>query len=79
MTSIKGVPQDDAEAVRWYQLAADQGLAEAQGNIGNMYAGGKGVLQDYVLAHMWANLAAAQSSGEERERYAAERDSLRNA
>ena len=25
-----GVPQDDREAVRWYRLAADQGLAEAQ-------------------------------------------------
>ena len=26
----EGVPQDDAEAVRWYRLAAEQGLAEAQ-------------------------------------------------
>ena len=25
-----GVPQDEREAVRWYRLAADQGLAEAQ-------------------------------------------------
>ena len=25
-----------------------------------MYAIGKGVVQDYVLAHMWLNLAAAQ-------------------
>ena len=25
-----GVPQDDAEAVRWYRLAADQGNADAQ-------------------------------------------------
>jgi TPR repeat protein len=26
----EGVPQDDTEAGRWYRLAADQGLAEAQ-------------------------------------------------
>ena len=25
----EGVPEDDAEAVRWLRLAADQGLAEA--------------------------------------------------
>ena len=31
-----GVPQDDAEAVRWYRLAADQGLAGAQRNLGSM-------------------------------------------
>ena len=26
----EGVPQDDAEAVQWYRLAAEQGLANAQ-------------------------------------------------
>jgi TPR repeat protein len=26
----QGVPEDDAEAVRWYRLAADRGLAGAQ-------------------------------------------------
>ena len=30
----EGVPQDYAEAVRWYRLAADQGLGEAQLNLG---------------------------------------------
>ena len=25
----QGVPQDDQEAVRWYRLAADQGVAAA--------------------------------------------------
>ena len=32
-----GVPQDDAEAVRWYRLAAEQGIAAAQYNLGSMY------------------------------------------
>ena len=30
----RGVPQDDAEAVRWYRLAAEQGEASAQYNLG---------------------------------------------
>ena len=55
-----GVPQDDAQAVKWYRLAADQGYAQAQYNLGVMYANGIGVPQDYVQAHMWLNLAAAQ-------------------
>ena len=28
-----GVPQDDAEAVRWYRLSAEQGDADAQYNL----------------------------------------------
>jgi len=31
----------------------------AQGNLGMMYANGRGVPQDYVQAHMWLNLASA--------------------
>ena len=38
----RGVPQDDAEAVRLYRLAADQGHASAQFNLGVMYANGNG-------------------------------------
>ena len=42
--------------------AAKQGLVEAQRNLGFMYFDGKGVAQDYVKAHKWANLAAAQNN-----------------
>jgi TPR repeat protein len=42
----EGVPQDDAEAVKWYRRAAEQGLADAQVSLGQMYADGKGVLKD---------------------------------
>ena len=28
------MPQDDAEAVKWFRLAADQGRADAQFNLG---------------------------------------------
>ena len=45
--------KDEAEAWRWYRLAAGQGHAEAQGALGAMYALGVGVLKDSVLAHMW--------------------------
>ena len=54
-----GVPQDNEAAVSWYRKAAEQGLAEAQYNLGVMYANGDGVAQDYAAAHMWFNLAAA--------------------
>ncbi len=30
------VPEDDAGAVRWFRLAADQGYADAQFNLGVM-------------------------------------------
>ena len=52
--------QDYQEAVRWYRLAAEQGFASAQSNLGVMYDHGQGVPKDYVLAHMWMNLAAAK-------------------
>ena len=49
----------DAEAVRWFRLAAEQGEASAQLILGLMYDTGRGVPQDYVTAHMWLNLATA--------------------
>jgi TPR repeat protein len=56
----RGVPLDDAEAMQWYRKAAEQGDKMAQANLGEMYAKGHGVPQDYVLAHKWLNLAAAE-------------------
>ena len=49
---FQGVPQDYSTAVKWYSLAAEQGDADAQTNLGVMYANGEGVLQDNVYAHM---------------------------
>ena len=68
-TGRPSVPQDAAEAVRWYRLAAEQGLASAQNNLGVMYGDGLGVPQDAAEAVRWYRLAAeqgdaaAQSSG----------------
>jgi len=49
----KGVQQNYSEAVKWFQLAAEQGLAKAQYNLGAMYGNGKGVRQDKKLAKDW--------------------------
>ena len=56
----EGVKQDYGEAVKWYRMAAEQGLALAQNNMGFMYANGRGVPKDFAAAHMWLTLAAAQ-------------------
>jgi len=46
--------------VRWYRKAADQGETYAQLSLGSRYSKGEGVPKDYVQAHMWYTLAAAQ-------------------
>ena len=50
-------PEDDSEAVKWLRKAAEQGFADAQSNLGFMYANGRGVLEDYVQAYAWYSLA----------------------
>ena len=55
-----GVPQDYAEAMKWFRLAADQGIAIARAELGFMYANGQGVPQDYAEAAKWLRLAADQ-------------------
>ena len=39
--TARAVPEDDAEAVRWFRLAAEQDNAAAQFNLGVMYASGE--------------------------------------
>jgi hypothetical protein len=56
----EGVPQDAGEAVRWFRLAAEQGHADAQLNLGLMHYNGDGVAQDPVAAARWFRLAADQ-------------------
>jgi TPR repeat protein len=55
----RGVPQDFAEAARWFERSADQGYTKAQHNLGAVYAVGKGVKRDYSKAYMWLSLCAA--------------------
>jgi hypothetical protein len=58
----RGVPQDYAEALKWYRLAADQGNANAQSNLGVMYVKGQGTTQNHVEALMWFRLAATKGT-----------------
>ena len=55
-----GVPKNAVQAVRWYRLAADQGVAEAQYNLGLRYDKGDGVPKSAVEAVRWFRLAADQ-------------------
>ncbi len=57
-----GVPQDYAQAVRYYRLAADQGSAKAQCNLGFCYANGQGVPQNREEAIRLYRLSAAQGN-----------------
>ncbi|MBL8511303.1 MAG: sel1 repeat family protein [Betaproteobacteria bacterium] len=52
----KGVSQNLHESVKWHRLAAEQCHASAQFMLAVKY---RFVEQNYVQAHMWANLAAA--------------------
>ena len=58
----KEVLRDDKKAVKWYRLAAEQGLAQAQHNLGVMCGRGQGVEQDYVEAHKWFNIAGVNGN-----------------
>ena len=59
----EGVPRDAAEAIRWFRMAAAQGFARAQYNLGFMYADGLGVPQDAAEAVRWFRLAAKTTGG----------------
>ena len=58
----EGIPENDAEAVKWYRKAAEQDNASAQNKLGAMYDKGTGVPEDDVQAYAWFNIAAAQGN-----------------
>jgi TPR repeat protein len=55
---------DYATAYRLFKPMAEQGHAEAQYNLGGMYAEGRGVPQDYGKAVKWFRKAAEQGHAE---------------
>ena len=62
-----GVAVNNKTAVKWLTLAAKQGYAKAQINLGVNYEFGKGVLTDTKRAYMWYNISAyngQKSAGE---------------
>jgi len=54
----RGVPQDDAQARKWYAKAAAQGLVKAQFSLGTLYFNGEGGSKDYQQALHWFREAA---------------------
>jgi len=56
----QGVPQDDTQAVRWFQRAADQGHVNAQATLGAYYWAGRGVPKDLGQAYFWSAVALHQ-------------------
>ncbi|MGH9549163.1 MAG: hypothetical protein ACRD3W_07310, partial [Terriglobales bacterium] len=54
---------DYAQAIKLFRLAAAQGNALAQYNLGVIYDKGEGMPQDYQEAMKWYRLAAAQGDG----------------
>ncbi len=56
----QGVPQDDVQAVQWFQRAAEQGSVVAQGALGAYYWRGRGVPADLSKAYFWSAIAMAQ-------------------
>jgi GAF domain/PilZ domain/Sel1 repeat len=61
------VPQDYAEAVRWFSMAAEQGHVVSQATLGAYYWAGRGVPQDPEKAYFWSVLA--QAGGDEASKY----------
>lgn len=54
-----GVASDEAEAFRWYSMAANQNYPMAMRNLGTMYATGHGVPYNLPQAQLWLGRAAS--------------------
>ncbi len=55
------VGKDNNEAAVWYLRAAKQGDDQSQMELAEMYEDGDGVIQDYIEAYKWLNLAATST------------------
>ena len=57
----KGVAEDNAQAVYWYNKSAEQGNANAQYALGWMYENGEGVVKDLAMAFRWYKRSAERN------------------
>ena len=73
-----GEPQAYVAAADLYGQAAAQGDTFAQARLGLLFDKGYGVPQNFVLAYKWLDLAAAHTSGRQREYYVRLRDAVRS-
>lgn len=58
----KYVDQDDREAAKWFHAASKKGYAKAKTSLGYLYAVGRGVRKDFVLAYVF--LSQSSRSGD---------------
>jgi TPR repeat protein len=59
-----GVPVDDKLAAYWSRKAAEHGQPEGQLLLGTLYFYGQGVMQSYVHAFAWCDLAQDNGSSD---------------
>ena len=64
LPTVWGQTSDDFESTR---ALADQGNADAQYNLGVMYANGEGVPENDVMAYVWFSVSATQGTESARE------------
>ena len=62
LISSNYVMADDVANFTKTHKAALSGDSKAQCSLGVMYANGKGVTRDYILAHMWWNISASKGN-----------------
>jgi hypothetical protein len=60
--ALLGDAPDLALGAIWYHLAAEQGMSEAQNNLGGLYGAGLGVPQDDIKAYAWFSVSADQGN-----------------
>ncbi len=62
LTEGRGVTPNLEQAAKWYERAANQGLAPAQYRLASLYEKGRGVEKDVGLAQAWYQKAARQGN-----------------
>jgi len=60
----RNVAPNRKENIRWLTLAANQGYAPAESELGHIYLYGSGIPSDYRQAFVWAEKAAPQGEAE---------------
>jgi Sel1 repeat-containing protein len=69
-------PTNSASDIERLRRGAEQGDVTAQFSLGSLHFFGRGVLQDYVEAHKWLNIAAARLEGDDRKQCVELRDKV---
>ena len=76
----KGAERGHVKAQRvvvdWCRARAESGSEYGQFDLGDLYASGRWVPQAYVQAHMWFNLAATASTGDDQKKYSSAREAV---